>query len=233
MPDHFHVVRPVGGYAFEMASMKSVFILLLASLLSMGHARAALIEVATPLGPASAVLDTSSGLEWLKLSGTRDVSISQAFAGMAPGGAFEGFRYSTQNEFSCGLLAPQTGFGCGNYGSSKDVARVRTFLDLFGTGFSETSLYAVMSTERSRESGWSEGYAGVFGMIFIYYPGDAFPIYYDSQLFGVPVNRPQTHWLVRQAQDMHDLPEPSLPALLGVGMLILLLGRVRRPRAAL
>jgi len=232
MPDHFHVVRPVGGHAFEMASMKSVFTLLLASLLSMGHARAALIEVATPLGPASAVLDTSSGLEWLKLSGTRDVSISQAFAGMAPGGAFEGFRYSTQDEFSCGLLAPQTGFGCGNYGASKDVARVRAFLDMFDTGFAETSLYAVMSPERSRESGWNEGYAGVFGMRFFYYPGDAFPVEYDSQLVGVQVDRPQTHWLVRQTQEVHDVPEPPMTALLGVGMLLLLLSRVLRPRLA-
>lgn len=213
--------------------MKDLFVLLLAVVLSLGNARAALIEVASPLGPASAVLDTGSGLEWLKLSVTRNNTIDQVFAGMAPGGTFEGFRYSTQDEFSCGLLAPQTGFGCGHYGDSKDVARVRAFLDLFGTGFSETSLYAVMSPERSRESGWTEGYAGVFGMIFIYYPGDAFPIYYDSQLFGVPVNRPQTHWLVRQERDMHDLPEPPLPALLGVGMLMLLLWRVRRPRAAL
>lgn len=213
--------------------MKALFILLLAMVLSLGNARAALIEVASPLGPASAVLDTVSGLEWLKLSVTRNATIDHVFAGMAPGGTFEGFRYSTQDEFSCGLLAPQTGFGCGHYGDSRDVARVRTFLDLFGTGFSETSLYAVMSPERSRQSGWSEGYAGVFGMIFIYYPGDAFPIYYDSQLYGVPVNRPQTHWLVRQTQDMHELPEPPLPALLGVGMFILLLSRVRRPRAAL
>ena len=232
MPDHFHVVRPVGGYAFEMASMKPVFTLLLASFLSLGQARAALIEVDSPLGPASAVLDTSSGLEWLKLSGTRNVSVSQAFAGMAPGGAFEGFRYSTQDEFSCGLLAPQTGFGCGNYGASKDVARVRAFLDMFDTGFTETSLYAVMSPERSREFGWVEGYAATFGIRFFYYPDATFPVEYDSQLVGVQVDRPQTHWLVRQAQEVHDVPEPPMTALLGGGMLLLLLTRVLRPRLA-
>jgi len=208
--------------------MKALFMLLIASLLSLGNASAALIEVASPLGPASAVLDTSSGLEWLKLPYTRNLSVNEVRAGMTSGGRFEDFRYSTQDEFSCGLLLPQTGFGCGNYSASTDEAQVRAFLDLFGTGFTEWSLYSVFSPERSREYGWIEGYAATFGARFYYYPGDPTPVEYDSQLFGVPLDSPQTHWLVRDnrdGRDVHDVPEPPAPALLGTGLLGLLLLR--------
>lgn len=207
--------------------MKALFMFLVVSLLSLGNARAALIEVASPLGPASAVLDTNSGLEWLKLPFTRNLSINQMRAGMAQGGRFEGFRYSTQDEFSCGLLSPQTGFGCGDYSASTQEARVRAFLALFGTGFSETSLYSVFSPEQSREFGWIESHAAAFGIRFFYYAGAQFPVEYDSQLVGVPLDRPQTHWLVRQAEEVRDVPEPPLPALLGAGLLMLLMGRRR------
>lgn len=205
--------------------MKALLMLFVASLLSLGNARAALIEVASPLGPASTVLDTSSGLEWLKLPYTRNLSVNQIRAGMSPGGMFEGFRYSTQDEFSCGLLAPQTGFGCGNYSASTDEAQVRAFLNLFGTGFTEWSLYSVFSPEQSRQFGWIDGYAATFGVRFYYYPGDEFPVEYDSQLFGVQLDSPQTHWLVRNTRDgrdAHDVPEPPMLALLGAGLLGLL-----------
>ena len=211
--------------------MKALLMLLVASLLSLGNARAALIETASSLGPASTVLDTGSGLAWLKLPFTRDLSINQVRAGMAPGGSFEGFRYATQDEFSCGLLAPQTGFGCGDYSASTQEARVRAFLALFGSGFSETSLYSVFSPERSREFGWMEGYAAAFGIRFFYYAGAPFPVEYDSQLVGVPLDRPQTHWLVRQAQDVREVPEPPMPALLGAGLLMLLMLPAGRRRA--
>jgi hypothetical protein len=213
--------------------MKALFMLLVTSVLSLGNARAALIEVATPLGPDSAVFDTGSGLEWLKLPFTRNLSINQVRADMAPGGRFDGFRYSTQDEFSCALLAPQTGFGCGVYSASMQEARVRAFLGLFGTGFSETSLYSVFSPERSRDFGWIEGYAAAFGIRFFYYPGARFPVEFDSQLVGVPLDRPQTHWLVRDAPELraiYDVPEPPVTALFGAGALALLLLPGRRAR---
>ncbi|HEX8884991.1 MAG TPA: hypothetical protein VF797_10915 [Noviherbaspirillum sp.] len=213
--------------------MKALFMLLVASVLSLGTARAALIEVATPLGPDSAVFDTASGLEWLKLPLTRNLSINQVRAAMAPGGRFSGFRYSTPEEFSCGLLAPQTGFGCGDYSASTQETRVRAFLAAFGTGFSETSLYSVFSPEESRAFGWIEGYAAAFGIRFFYYPNATFPVEYDSQLVGVPLDRPQTHWLVRDAPGLRaisDVPEPPVTALLGAGALALLLSTVRRAR---
>jgi hypothetical protein len=202
--------------------MKALFMLLVASVLSLGTARAALIEVATPLGPDSAVLDTSSGLEWLKLPYARALSVNQVRAAMTPGGMLEGFRYSTQDEFSCGLLKPQTGFGCGNFSASTDEAQVRAFLNLFGTGFTEWSLYSVFSPEESRRFGWIDDYAATFGARFYYYPGAQFPVEYDSQLVGVRLDSPQTHWLVREARDgrdTHDVPEPPMPALLGTGLL--------------
>jgi hypothetical protein len=233
LPDHVQIAPSPGGDGRGKASMKALLMLLVASLLSLGNARAALIETASSLGPASAVLDTGSGLEWLKLPFTRDLSINQVRAGMAPGGSFEGFRYATQDEFSCGLLAPQTGFGCGDYSASTQEGRVRAFLALFGSGFSETSLYSVFSPERSREFGWLEGYAAAFGIRFFYYAGAPFPVEYDSQLVGVPLDRPQTHWLVRQAQDVREVPEPPMPALLGAGLLMLLMLPAGRRKAAL
>lgn len=202
--------------------MKVLFTLMAACLLSLGDARAALIEVASPLGPASTVLDTSSGLEWLKLPYARNLSVNQVRAAMTPGGMLEGFRYSTQDEFSCGLLKPHTGFGCGDFSATTEEAQVRAFLKLFGTGFTEWSLYSVFSPAESRQFGWIDDYAATFGARFYYYPGAQFPVEYDSQLFGVQLDSPQTHWLVREARDGrdgHDVPEPPMPALLGAGLL--------------
>lgn len=50
--------------------MRTLCAIAIALLLPAATVQAALIEVNSPAGPATAVLDTNTGLEWLKLSVT-------------------------------------------------------------------------------------------------------------------------------------------------------------------
>lgn len=60
----------------------------LAKALSMPFAvaQAALINADTNLGPGTAVIDTSTNLEWLKVSATSGLTPDQVFAEMAQSG---------------------------------------------------------------------------------------------------------------------------------------------------
>lgn len=60
--------------------MKPPAAILFAALLPLAPARAALIDVGSPLGQATAVLDTSTGLEWLKLSAPAGATPDQILA---------------------------------------------------------------------------------------------------------------------------------------------------------
>jgi hypothetical protein len=198
-----------------MKRLGAIFIFI-AFLMPFAAAHAALIVTDSPLGPATAVLDTDSGLEWLKLSATQNMSVKQGFAEMEPGEILEGFHYATSSELSCSLLGPHLGLGCHGLGGSKDVPQVQAFLDLFGLHFFETFAYGIQPPDISRQHGWIEGYAEANLAVFFLYPEDVTPVEYDSQLLAVPVDRrPQLQWIVRQAQ---AVPEPSTLALLGLGV---------------
>ena len=71
-----------------------------------------------------------------------------------------------------------------------------------------------------------EGYAAAFGIHFFHYPEARFPVEYDSQLVGVPLDRPHAHWRVPDAPALgaiYHLSKPPVPALLGASALALLL----------
>ncbi|RYZ86918.1 MAG: hypothetical protein EOP06_13620 [Proteobacteria bacterium] len=68
---------------------------LFGAFIPLATAQAALIDMASPLGSNTAVLDTSTNLEWLKLSATAGQTPDQIFAQSALGGFLEGYRYAT------------------------------------------------------------------------------------------------------------------------------------------
>src|SRR3954449_12961250 len=78
-----------------------------------GPARAALILENSPVyGPNSLVLDTSTGLEWLNLSLSTDLTPAYVETQFGPGGQFAGFRYATQEEVASLTTAFFSGSVC-------------------------------------------------------------------------------------------------------------------------
>jgi hypothetical protein len=215
--------------------MKRTGALLASLLLPFGLANAALLTVDTPLGASTGVLDTSSGLEWIKPSATTGTSVNQFYAGMTPGGAYEGFRYATITELECTLIRPQTGLGCSQMGGANAVADagpVQAFLDLFGLGFRRGAL------AQAEPPTVPADIRSVFTSAFFDYPGAAFPAEYDSQRQNLrePLlsNQAVPQWLVYAGSTVSAVPEPATMALAAIGVAAALGargGRRRRPRA--
>jgi hypothetical protein len=118
--------------------------MLIALLMPFTAAHATLMTVDSPLGPETAVLDTNTELEWLKVSITANTTPGQVFAEMTSGGRLQGFRYATANEFTCGLVGVELlRGGCSADWLTNDVAIVQAFLDLLGAKFNEIGLFGV------------------------------------------------------------------------------------------
>src|SRR4051812_28620374 len=87
-------------------------LLLLGAFVTGGPARSALILENDPVfGPNSLVLDTSTGLEWLNLGFSANLSPVEVLAQLQPGKKFSGFRYTTYSEFgslTSSFFSPQT-----------------------------------------------------------------------------------------------------------------------------
>ena len=111
--------------------MNRFLVLLFSLLLPLLPARAALITVDSAFGPATIVRDTDTGLDWARLPVTADLSVREVLAGMEPGGRFEGFRYSIDDEFFGGLIRPIFQFCPPNSVSCAYLA-MRNFIDIFG-----------------------------------------------------------------------------------------------------
>lgn len=101
------------------------------ALLGSSPGRAALVPFDDPAyGSGSAVIDTSTGLEYLNLRLTQGLSPVQVLAQLGPGGSFAGFRYATISEFE----NLTTGF----FGTrvccyvNLDLAATVSFANLFG-----------------------------------------------------------------------------------------------------
>jgi len=189
--------------------MKQFATILFAALVPLSAARAALIDVGSPLGQSTAVLDTSTGLEWLKLSATDGETPDQVFAQIAPGGLLQGYRYATVTELTCGLFAPQLGrSGCVYTGSTTDVGPVLTFMDRFGKSFDQVGLFQPMFVE-----GQTPMVYGEFWHLTRF--TDAQLVDFDTQLVNLRNTQPADHWLVRQ------VPEPSSSMLFGIAALAL------------
>jgi len=180
-----------------------------------GHA--ALITVDTALGPATGVIDTTTNLEWLKLSATAGETPDQIFAQMAPGGLLEGFRYATVNELTCDLFAPQLGrSGCVYTGSTTNVGPVLAFMDLFGKSFDQVALFQPMFVAGQIPQVYGESW-------HLTRFTDAQFVDFDTQLVNLRNTQPANHWLV------HEVPEPSTLSLIGLAGLALL-KRKKKPQ---
>ena len=64
-------------------------------------------------GPDSITLDSRTGLAWLDLTFTTNLSYNQLVTGLQPGGRFAGFRFATPDEVLS--LYTSAGFGEGYY----------------------------------------------------------------------------------------------------------------------
>jgi hypothetical protein len=200
--------------------MKYLRAMLIALLMPFAAAHAALMTVDSPLGPETAVLDTSTELEWLKVSITANTTPSQVFAEMTPGGRLQGFRYATADEFTCGLVSVQLrGGGCSAGWVTNDVAIVQAFLDLFGAKFNEIGLFGIQIDPQGLN--FPQIYVTIFTL------DRSQLVLFDSQLVNLKESVPASHWLVREAQ---TIPEPSTLALLGLGILGLV--RLRKVHGA-
>ena len=198
------------------AIMKSLRTTIAILLMQLASAHAALVTVDSPAGPASAVLDTTTRLEWLKLSATATSSIDQVFPQFAPGGTLPGFHFATMTEM-CGLFPTNAGLGCFT-GRSEDVARVQAFLSLFdapvlrdGDGF--ISYFQVDPPELSNRMG--------FGKLINFYTEPVSYFETDAQLVTMDSRKladPTFHWLVRDAR---EIPAPATWALIGIGVMAL------------
>lgn len=189
--------------------MKMLAAMLFVAFVPLATAQATLIDMDSPLGSDTAVLDTSTNLEWLKLSATAGQTPDQIFAQTAPGGLLEGYRYATVDELTCGLLGPQLrGGGCVYTGGLRNVDVALAFMDRFGKLFDRVGLFQPIFLE--------EHIPQVFGEIWhATRLTDALLIDVDMQMASLQPARPADHWLV------HQVPEPSPLALFGIAALAL------------
>ena len=179
-----------------------------AAFVPLATAQAALIDMDSPLGSNTAVLDTSTNLEWIKLSATAGQTPDQIFAQTAPGGLLEGYRYATVNELTCGLLGPQLrGSGCVYTGRLSNVDVALAFMERFGKAFDRVGLFNPIF-----EGQFPQVYGESWHATRL---TDALLIDVDTQIANLQPARPADHWLV------HQVPEPSTVALFGIAALAL------------
>lgn len=99
-----------------------------------GVARATLIPISNPtFGSNSLILDTSTGLEWLNLRFSLNLTAPEVISEFGPGQQFAGFRYATLDEYTS-LFSEvfNTCLLC-----DLDLATTENFANLFGpTSFS-------------------------------------------------------------------------------------------------
>lgn len=197
--------------------MKMLAAALLVAFFPLPSAQAALIDMDSLLGSNTAVLDTSTHLEWLKLSATAGQTPNQIFAQTTQGGLLEGYRYATVNELTCGLLGPQLREGgCVYTGGLRNVEVALAFMERFGKSFDRLGLFQPIFLEGQIPQIYGESWHATRLT-------DALLIDVDTQMANLLPTRPADHWLV------HQVPEPSTLALFGIATLVLT-ARTRRTK---
>lgn len=189
--------------------------LLFALVLPFAPAQAALISTDSNLGPGTTITDTDTGLEWLKLSATRDLSINQVFAAIAPGGNLNGFRYATGSEFPSGFrLSP----------GNADAATVESFFSLFGIaplfpGSDPEGVITFANVDPPDKPDVREGLVRTY----VLRTEPTRYVEYDSQIIPVArrLGEPALHWLVRSGQAVPEPPTATVLALGIVGMMLI------------
>ncbi|MFM6830464.1 MAG: PEP-CTERM sorting domain-containing protein, partial [Novosphingobium sp.] len=171
------------------------------------------ISVDTAQGPGTAVLDTGTGLTWLKLSVTENWTIGQVESATSAGGVLENYRYANGSELNCGLLPNYFNLAtpcAGGFVTLGNAATVEQFFDLFGFFSSQRYRFAYFELRpRTRIEG-----RDAFVSDFFRYDTPVPHYEYDSQLITVQMEQAGQHWLVAEAQ---AVPEPNIALLLGAG----------------
>jgi len=205
--------------------MKLLNTLIFAFLLSSASAHAALITVDTSVGASTGVLDTQSNLQWLNVSATRNLSFNQVLSEMADGGRLADFRYGTAQEVQCGLLFGNLQMSCVTGQINQNVSVVQAFMDIFGILSGDAIIYGPIPPEQN--PGVSQGSIETFVTQIVIRDIPSNPVDFDTQLVTFLRDRPNVHWLVRDAQ---AVPEPATSMLIGVGAIALMALRKRASR---
>ncbi len=227
----------------SLTNKKSVRIgLLVLGLLGSDHlASAALLSVGDPrYGTDALTLDTSTGLAWLDVTFSTNLTYWQVLAETQPGGAFSGFRYATLDEVSALLDVagvPQAGPRWYRE-SSAEAQSIQSLIYLLGATSFQDGHPQTMAM--SGTPGGADGcvalaldYLTVYGLPA--YP-DGLPAYSVTAIgFGDSYSTPTVGSFL-----VVPIPEPSA-TILGVFAGVLLLGsrlmvhrqnRLRQPAPA-
>lgn len=161
-------------------------------------------------GANSVVIDTSTGLGWLKPVDSTGLSYHQVLADMQPGGMFNGFEYATDQQV-LGLFASAGIPGPGAYQVSN--ASILSFLSLFGGTSSQSGNPEIFGISGTSENGLQM----VPGIDFA--PSNGVPIYHVTGLAGQTIDygldfgaSTVGNWLV------FTVPEPGIYALAATGL---------------
>jgi len=177
-------------------------------LFSANAAKADFIQVTTSFGQQSALLDKSTGVEWLHWNFTNYYSYNDMKLQLAPGGRFDGWRYATPEElkqFFIDYTGSPNGIVLGN-----DALAMQFMNDLGGPLFITTN----PANGFHRESGaamldvpWDLGHA-IYGYVAIdnFSGAKITPNLQGSSRdwFGTSM---YGHWLVKE--EPASVPEPS------------------------
>lgn len=113
-------------------------LLAISALLIVNSAQAALIDKDTY------ITDTLSGLDWLKLPQTMGLSVNQVKSEMVTGGAYEGWRFASHENFG-DMLINEVGSYAGDGNTIASAEKVAALISIFGVSENyQTNDYSVL-----------------------------------------------------------------------------------------
>jgi len=203
-------------------SLKGLLLPVLAATVCCGVIHAGFLQVDTPFGPATALEDLSTQIEWLHLTLTNNHSFNDVTANLAPGGIYSGWRYATPTDLS-------TFFNDYDGGVVNDTLALALMNDLGGPLqdiFNPSNGFHRMSSVGFLNIPFSLGHA-LYGYIAVdnFFGPSISPGLQGSAVDNMEFNG-TGHWLVES-----DAPEPgslSLCVLIAAGAGIAKLRRVTK-----